>query len=151
MFSIQSTTVPQCPAKVFSESKIPNAPIFNLLSQHLNAFVYTGLNDVSRAYKFPQNDQFLPGWLSWVSSGIVFLAGQIYSIKGSHQSQCVNISMNSKLQSSNQTIELPPRENSHFSGCPPPSGRQQDKPHFFSRFKCGNYATKQGNVHTCAT
>ena len=30
MFSIQSTTVSQCPAKVFSESKILIAPIFNL-------------------------------------------------------------------------------------------------------------------------
>ena len=30
MFSIQSTTVSQCPAKVFIESKILNAPILNL-------------------------------------------------------------------------------------------------------------------------
>ena len=44
MFSIQSTTVSQCPAKVFSESKILNAPILNFWSQCLNAFVYTGLN-----------------------------------------------------------------------------------------------------------
>ena len=44
MCSIQSSTVSQCPAKVFSESKIRNAPILNLESQRLNAFVYTGLH-----------------------------------------------------------------------------------------------------------
>ena len=33
MFSIQSTTVSQCPAKVFSESNILYAPILNLKSQ----------------------------------------------------------------------------------------------------------------------
>ena len=41
---IQSTTVSQCPAEVFSERDILNAPILNFWSQHLNAFVYTDLN-----------------------------------------------------------------------------------------------------------
>ena len=43
-------------------------------------------------------------------------------------------------------IVLPQRKNSIFSGCP--SGRQLDKPHFFSPFKCGNCATKQGHTHS---
>ena len=47
MFSIQSTPVSQCPAKVFSERKSLIAPILNLKSQHLNAFVYTGLKAIS--------------------------------------------------------------------------------------------------------
>ena len=47
ILSIQSTTVPQCPAKVFSKSKILNTPNLNLQSQRLNAFVYTGSKAIS--------------------------------------------------------------------------------------------------------
>ena len=51
MFSLQSTTVSQFPAKVFSESKILNAPI---LDERLNAFVYTGL----------KAQKWMDGWMA---------------------------------------------------------------------------------------